>query len=145
MTVFTIGFTKTSAENFFNRLRDAGVKKLLDVRLNNTSQLAGFAKARDLRFFLRELAEISYRHDPMLAPTKEILDEYKKNGGDWERYTASFMKLMEQRGIEHRLTPSQLEGTCLLCSENTPEQCHRRLVLEYLNEKWDGALEIVHL
>lgn len=145
ITVYSIGFTKTTAETFFERLKTAGVKKLIDVRLNNTSQLAGFAKANDLDFFLRELAGIEYEHRPDLAPTQEILDAFKKKKGLWSDYVRSFDKLMMERQIETTVSLNELDGACLLCSEATPERCHRRLVLEYLSGHVDGELGIVHL
>ncbi|HEV3094546.1 MAG TPA: DUF488 domain-containing protein [Solirubrobacteraceae bacterium] len=117
MEIYTIGFTQTTAEHFFGRLKAAGVKRLLDVRLNNSSQLAGFAKARDLAYFVRELLGASYEHDPQLAPTQEILDEYKKRKGDWEVYQQAFMDLMSAREIERTHSPAQFEvPTALLCS-----------------------------
>ncbi len=143
--VFTIGFTQTTAERFFGRLERAGVRRVIDVRLNNSSQLAGFAKAKDLEFFLKKISGIDYRHEPKLAPTKAILDEYKKNKGEWDEYVASFEQLMEERATENAYTPADFEGACLLCSEATPKNCHRRLVVEYLNKKWEGALSIRHL
>tara|TARA_R110002073_G_scaffold245940_1_gene408695 strand:+ start:7443 stop:7883 length:441 start_codon:yes stop_codon:yes gene_type:complete len=141
---FTIGFTKKSAETFFTKLRESGVKRLLDVRLNNSSQLAGFAKRDDLRFFLKSLADIEYEHVPELAPTKDILDAYKKHGGDWQVYEAEFMELMARRNIEKQLEQEPFQSSCLLCSEHLPKLCHRRLVLEYLQEKW-GGIEVTHL
>ena len=144
MRVYTIGFTKTSAESFFARLQEAGVKRVLDVRLNNVSQLAGFAKKNDLRYFLKAICSIGYEHRPELAPTKEMLDAYKKNKGPWSEYEEQFLDLMERRRIEEIIERDVLDGGCLLCSEDTPHHCHRRLVVEYLQEKW-GGFEIVHL
>lgn len=141
---FTIGFTKKSAETFFTKLRESGVKRLLDVRLNNSSQLSGFAKRDDLRFFLKTIADIEYEHVPELAPTKDILDAYKKHGGDWEVYEAEFMELMAKRSIETQLSQDEFQSSCLLCSEHLPKLCHRRLVLEYLQEKW-GGISVSHL
>lgn len=143
--VATIGFTQTTAERFFSRLVDAQVKKVIDVRLHNTSQLAAFAKADDLSFFLKELANIQYIHEPELAPTDEMLKRYKKHRGSWIDYTRDFLDLMALRQIEERLTPTFFEGSCLLCSEAKPHHCHRRLVCEYLNEKWGGNLSVTHL
>jgi uncharacterized protein (DUF488 family) len=135
--IYTIGFTQTTAEHFFGRLKTAGVRRLLDVRLNNSSQLAAFAKAQDLPFFLRELVGATYEHDPRLAPTQELLDEYKKHKGDWSAYELSFLQLMAEREIEHALTPADFDlPTALLCSEATPDNCHRRLVCEYLAGRW---------
>ncbi len=141
-TVSTIGFTKTTAEGFFERLSNAGVKKVVDVRLHNTSQLAGFAKADDLAYFLKKIGGIQYVHQPLLAPTDPMLKAYKKEKGDWGEYEKRFLALMSERQIENRFKPEMLDGACLLCSEATPHHCHRRLVCEYLNERWDGALEV---
>jgi uncharacterized protein (DUF488 family) len=145
MEIYSIGFTQTTAEHFFSRLREAGVERLLDVRLNNSSQLAGFAKAKDLPYFLRELVGAKYQHEPLLAPTKELLDSYKKGGMQWAEYEADFLDLMRGREIEVVLSPDEFEvPTALLCSEATPEQCHRRLVCEYLADYWP-ALQAKHL
>ena len=143
MKLFTIGFTKTSAEKFFSRLQQAGAKKIIDVRLNNVSQLAGFAKKEDLAYFARSICGMGYQHIPTLAPTQEMLDAYKKNGGDWDEYAKHFVDLMAQRRIE-RISKDSLHEGCLLCSEDKPHHCHRRLVVEYLQDKW-GDVEIHHL
>jgi uncharacterized protein (DUF488 family) len=144
--IFTIGFTRTSAENFFNRLKSNRIERLLDVRLNNRSQLAGFAKRDDLAYFLRELVGARYEHAPFLAPTQEILDAYKKkNAMPWEEYEDRFLSLMRERSVERELSPGDFtQRTVLLCSEDTPEHCHRRLVVEYLAEKWEDV-QVVHL
>src|SRR5438445_8599836 len=97
MEIYTIGFTKTTAAEFFERLKRAGIQRLLDVRLNNVSQLAGFAKRDDLAYFLREICGADYRHEPLLAPTQELLDAYKKQKGDWEDYERDFLDLMAER------------------------------------------------
>ncbi len=145
MEIYTIGFTQTTAEHFFGRLKEAGVQRLLDVRLNNSSQLAGVAKARDLPFFLHELVGASYEHEPLLAPTQELLDEYKKRKGDWGSYERRFLDLMTERQIERALSPTEFElPTALLCSEATAENCHRRLVCEYLADRWSDVRP-VHL
>jgi len=144
-TVSTIGFTKSTAEHFFKRLANAGVKTVIDVRLHNTSQLAGFAKSDDLAFFLKGLSGIGYRHMPLLAPEDAMLANYKKNGGSWLAYENEFLALMAARRIEDKLTPDLLNGACLLCSEDKPHQCHRRLVCEYLNKKWGNVLAVKHL
>lgn len=141
----TIGFTQSSAERFFERLRAAGVKRVVDVRLHNSSQLAGFAKASDLAYLLKAVANIEYVHEPMLAPTDEMLRAYKKEGGDWGDYEAKFVELMRRRKIETTLAPDLFDGSCLLCSEATPHRCHRRLVCEYLNARWGGRLKVRHL
>jgi uncharacterized protein (DUF488 family) len=144
-SIATIGFTQTSAERFFDRLLSAGVKKVVDVRLHNTSQLAGFAKADDLAYFLNRIGGIAYVHEPLLAPTDAMFKVYKKDKGEWAAYETRFLDLMAERQIENRLKPELLDGACLLCSEAKPHHCHRRLVCEYLNDKWDGALTVQHL
>jgi len=142
--IFTIGFTKKSAEQFFTRLSNAGVKRVIDVRLNNVSQLAGFAKRDDLAYFLKAICDCDYRHEPLLAPTKEILDGYKKKQMDWEEYETRFVKLLEERHAHSLVTGEELKAACLLCSEPTPEKCHRRLVGEFFSRNFDD-LEIYHL
>lgn len=142
--LFTIGFTKKNAETFFTQLSNAGVTTLIDIRLNNVSQLAGFAKRDDLIFFLKELCNCDYKHMPDLAPTKEILDAYKKKEIGWDEYVKRFGKLITERKIENIIKAEELNNACLLCSEPTPEQCHRRLVAEYLNKKLED-IEIHHL
>lgn len=141
----TIGFTKSDAENFFERLLRANVKKVIDVRLHNTSQLSGFAKSDDLRYLLRKVGGIDYVHSPLLAPTDGMLKSYKKEKGDWTVYEDRFLNLMTERQIEKKIKPEMLNDACLLCSEATPHHCHRRLVCEYLNDKWHGALSVQHL
>lgn len=145
MEIFTIGFTKTTAEDFFGRLRSNRIERVLDVRLNNRSQLAGFAKRDDLAFFLRELIGASYEHAPLLAPTEEILQAYKRKGAmPWSEYEDRFLALMRERRIESKLDRASLEQrTVLLCSEDTPDRCHRRLVAEYLAECWEYRLHPV--
>jgi uncharacterized protein (DUF488 family) len=143
--VSTIGFTKTSAEGFFERLLRAGVKKVIDVRLHNTSQLSGFAKADDLAYLLRKIGGIQYVHEPLFAPTDPMLKAYKKDKGDWRSYEERFLGLMSERQVERRFKPEMFEGACLLCSEDKPHHCHRRLVCEYLNAKWTGVLTVDHL
>ncbi|EOK5763216.1 DUF488 domain-containing protein [Vibrio fluvialis] len=142
---FTIGFTQKKAETFFNLVKLNNVKIMIDVRLNNVSQLSGFAKRDDLRFFLEELCNTKYVHMPELAPTKELLNPYKKGDMSWERYEDGFLNLMANRNIEKYVTPSLLEHGCLLCSEHNPHLCHRRLVVEYLNKHSDFNLSVKHL
>jgi uncharacterized protein (DUF488 family) len=144
MRIYTIGFTKTSAECFFTRLKDAGVKKLIDVRLNNVSQLSGFAKKDDLAYFLQSICDVPYEHRPELAPTQDMLDAFKKDKGDWSDYERRFTELIARRRIEQTVPRDALDGACLLCSEDKPKHCHRRLVAEYLKSKWDDV-DIVHL
>jgi uncharacterized protein (DUF488 family) len=144
MKVFTIGFTKKPAREFFDKLRRPGLARLLDVRLNNISQLAGFTKRDDLFFFCQAILSIGYLHLPELAPTKPMLDEYKKNAGDWLDYETKFLTLMSERKVEDNIAKELIDGGCLLCSEPRPDNCHRRLVAEYLKSKW-GDVEIEHI
>ena len=144
MKFSTIGFTKKSAYRFFDLLRQSGTKRIVDVRLNNASQLAGFAKKDDLAYFLSEICGMEYVHLPALAPTKEILDDYKKRKGDWKTYEDRFITLMRERRIEETILKEIVADGCLLCSEDKPHHCHRRLVAEYLKQHW-GNVEIAHL
>ncbi|MFE3998948.1 DUF488 family protein [Nocardioides sp. YIM B13467] len=142
--IFTIGFTKKTARKFFGLLRESGATRLVDVRLNNVSQLAGFAKRDDLEFFLMELCGMGYTHLPTLAPTQAMLDDLKKRKGDWETYEDSFLGLMRARHIQAALDPTVLDNSVLLCSEEKPHHCHRRLVAEYLAGHWSDV-HITHL
>ena len=144
MRLFTIGFTQKTAEQFFDLIRSAGVRRIIDVRLKNNGQLAGYSKERDLKFFLREIGRIDYIHIPELAPTKDILDAYKKHKGDWTVYEQEFLELMEKRRIDESIARDVMDQGCLLCSEHKPHHCHRRLVAEYLETKW-GGIETDHL
>lgn len=145
MNIYTIGFTKKNAESFFGFLRKDNIKTLIDVRLNNVSQLAGFAKKDDLKFFLRELCSAEYVHAPELAPTKDILDAYKDGDLKWDAYEDKFLNLMAKRNIEKIVKRELLDQGCLLCSEHEPHMCHRRLVVEYLNRTSDLDLKVKHL
>lgn len=142
--LFTIGFTKKSAEAFFTRLQQAGVKRVVDVRLNNNSQLAGFSKRDDLAYFLRSIAGIEYVHVLELAPTQELLGRYRNEGRDWPAYERDFLELIANRKVEQSLPTELFDGGCLLCSEDQPHHCHRRLIAEYLRDRW-GTVEIEHL
>jgi uncharacterized protein (DUF488 family) len=144
MTVYTIGFTKKSAEQFFETLAHSGAKRLVDVRLNNVSQLAGFAKKQDLSYFLRKICGMEYVHLPSLAPTQDMLDEYKKRHGTWKDYEERFLALMRERRVEQEVARHVIADGCLLCSEDKPDHCHRRLVAEYLRDQW-GDLDVRHL
>jgi len=145
MEIYTIGFAKKSAETFFGALRKAGIKRLIDIRRNNTSQLAGFTKRDDLRFFLKEMCGADYVHEPLLAPTIEILNSYKKKKISWQEYEQRFLSLMAERKVEEKIDQSLFNGpTVLLCSEAKPDRCHRRLVLEYL-QRVGGNFQITHL
>jgi uncharacterized protein (DUF488 family) len=145
MEIYSIGFTQKRASQFFGTLKAHGIERLLDVRLNNTSQLAGFAKQADLEYFLSEICGAIYEHEPLLAPTQEMLDTYKKEKGDWEAYTEGYLSLIRSRKVESALSRESFEKkTVLLCSEPSAEHCHRRLALEYLQTHWEGVI-IRHL
>jgi len=144
MRLFTIGFTKKSAEEFFTILHSSGVSRIIDIRLNNTSQIAGFAKARDLEYFLRAIEKIDYVHLPDFAPTQEILDDFKKNKGSWIEFERRFVDLMVERRIAETATRLLRDCDCLLCSEHIPDHCHRRLVAEQFRKHSDNV-EIIHL
>lgn len=146
MKIFTIGFTEKKAERFFSLIKLSGTKRIVDVRLNNISQLSGFAKKDDLRYFLKELCDVDYVHIPDLAPTKEILSPYQKKEITWQQYEDKFLNLMAKRNIEKHLKPEIIDQGCLLCSEHQPHQCHRRLVTEYLQSHWANEdIETKHL
>jgi uncharacterized protein (DUF488 family) len=142
--IFTIGFTKKNAETFFTGLKKAGTKRIIDIRLNNVSQLSGFAKKDDLKYFLKELCNCDYIHLPQLAPTKELLDGYKKKKINWMEYEKQFIKILQSREAQSLLSVYDFDNSCLLCSEPTPEKCHRRLVAEFL-QKHSNNVEISHL
>ena len=144
MRLFTIGFTKKSAQTFFSKLKESGARRIVDVRLNNVSQLAGFAKKNDLQYFLRQICDMEYVHLSSLAPTQDMLDRYKKDKGEWRDYEKDFIDLMKRREIESSVPEHLISNACLLCSEEKPNQCHRRLVAEYLRSHW-GDVEIIHL
>lgn len=144
MKVYTIGFTKKSASEFFELLRESGAKRVVDVRLNNVSQLAGFAKKDDLEYFLRKICKMNYVHLPDLAPTKEMLDAYRNGHRDWQTYEREFLALMDDRRVAKKAIKRTIANACLLCSEDKPEYCHRRLVAEYLHRHW-GNVEVEHL
>ena len=144
--IYTIGFTQTSAEVFFGMVCRAGVRRVVDVRLQNISQLTGFSKRDDLAYFLRAICQIDYVHMPNLAPSKELFDAIKKHGLDWPGYERRFFEILRARQIEQTVSKDLIDGACLLCTEPTPEHCHRRLVAEYLREHWtDDVVEITHL
>ncbi len=144
MKLFTIGFTKSKAANFFGRLQNAGVRQVRDTRLNRVSQLAGFAKESDLRFFLGAIGNIAYSVEELLAPTDEILVAYRKKELGWAEYERRYLDLLDARKIEKRINFDSLDHHCLLCSEATPEHCHRRLAANYIAEA-RVDVEIVHL
>lgn len=144
VNIFTIGFARKSACEFFTKLKDAGVKRVIDVRLNNVSQLAGFTKKQDIEYFLKEIGKIEYIHKPEFAPTKSILDAYKKKEIDWCEYERQFRELITERQIENLVTPAQIDKACFLCTEAKPEKCHRRLVAEYFQKRL-GYVLVHHL
>lgn len=145
ITLYTIGFTKKSAEQFFNLLKDNSVKQLVDVRISNSSQLAGFAKGKDLEFFVKEICHIPYRHITDFAPSKELLDLWHKQEVTWEEYEKTYIQLLKERNVLRDYGAKSFDGSCFLCSEDIPEQCHRRLLAEYLQEHSKEKVTIVHL
>lgn len=134
MQIFTMGFTQKSAEVFFNLIREHKIEILVDIRLNNQSQLAGFTKGKDLSFLLNEICDCKYSHEEQFAPTKDILDGYKKGKLTWEQYESEYNKLIRKRNVVEIFKNKyhKYENILLLCSEPTPECCHRRLLAEYL-------------
>jgi uncharacterized protein (DUF488 family) len=145
LTIYTIGFTKKSAEKFFEALRSSGAKHLLDIRLSNNSQLAGFTKRNDLPYFLKHLVNMEYHEVPILAPEESILKEYRKTG-DWARYEQRYSELIRQRCAEQHIAPVLFEeGVVLLCSEAEATHCHRRLAAEYLVKTISTKMNIIHL
>jgi uncharacterized protein (DUF488 family) len=144
ITLYTIGFTKKSAEAFFSTLSNAHVTLIIDIRLNNVSQLSGFAKKDDLEFFLKKICQCNYLHEPLFAPTQDILEAYRNKDISWDEYKDRFRKLIQSRKIENTISKDSLSNSCLLCSEPTANKCHRRLVAEYLKEKLSD-IEIKHL
>lgn len=143
MQVYTMGFTKKTAEDFFGLIKNNGVEMLIDVRLNNQSQLAGFTKGRDLVFFLREICKCSYSHEIQFSPTKMILDNYRKQVISWSEYEEEYNKLIRRRRISDVFKGKyeNYERVLLLCSEPTPENCHRRLLAEYLEKELGCAIK----
>lgn len=142
--LYTIGFTGKSAETFFRLLQEPKVNKLVDTRLNNSSQLAGFAKGTDLQFFARTIGGMTYEHNLDFAPTKELLNQYRKKELSWNEYSSAYLNLLEDRKIARKINIEELHCGCLLCSEHTPERCHRRLLAEYL-QAVRNDVEIIHL
>jgi uncharacterized protein (DUF488 family) len=143
--VFTIGFTEKSAQDFFSLLKNSSVKQIFDVRLNNVSQLSGFAKKNDLKFFLKNLCDIEYVALPELAPESKMLKQYREKSISWVEYENRYLELLDSRNVEKIIQPIHLVDTCLLCSEHNPQFCHRRLALEYLNSRWPTAVNVQHL
>lgn len=145
MDIYSIGFTHKSASEFLGALKLNGIERMLDVRLSNTSQLAGFTKQADLQYFLRELCGATYEHEPLLAPSADLFRAYRKEHGSWEALANGYMKLLKARKVEDVLSKANFrKRAVLLCSEAAPEHCHRRLALEYLHRRW-GGFTICHL
>ena len=145
MDIYSIGFTHKSAREFFEILKANGIERLLDVRLSNTSQLAGFTKQADLEYFLKEICGAAYEHEPLLAPSEELFRAYRKEHGSWEALATGYLKLLKQRKVESALSKASFrKKTVLLCSEAAPDQCHRRLALEYLQKHWP-EIRVHHL
>lgn len=138
-------FHEENGSSFFELLKRNSIEQLIDVRLNNVSQLAGFSKRDDLRYFLKEICDAEYLHEPLFAPTQPMLDAYKKSNSGWDEYAQRFLELMASRHIESAISPLLFDRrSVLLCSELKAEHCHRKLVLDYLQSKWNG-IEVVHL
>lgn len=147
LKIYTIGFTKKNAEEFFELLSKNNVKKLLDIRLNNASQLSGFSKGNDLKYFLKVILKVTYIHDTRFAPTKELLDDYKKSKITWQDYEIKFNEIINERNLKDIIFKEykeKIDGICLLCSEDKATCCHRRLVAEFIKELIPD-IEIVHL
>jgi uncharacterized protein (DUF488 family) len=150
MIVHTIGFTKKSASRFFSLLNpfSTGIERVIDIRLHNKSNISGFAKQDHLSFFLRQICDVDYVHLPILAPSQDLYNDFikkKKNERiDWATYERRFNSLLVARQVERTIDQQIVDRSCLLCSEASPDKCHRRLVVEYLQDCWDD-FEIVHL
>ena len=142
--IFTIGYAGKNARQFFTTLKQAGIKKVIDVRLYNTSQLAGFTKKQDIEYFLQVIVGASYIHLPIMAPTKQLLNDYKKRLISWQQYETQFKSIISQRQIDKHIEPGDMDMTCFLCSEATADNCHRRLVAECLADNWQN-IAIHHL
>lgn len=146
MKIYSIGFTKKSAEVFFSIIEDNKIKKVIDIRLNNSSQLTGFSKGVDLKYFLKKILNVDYEHIPLLAPSKEILNKYKKEMIDWNSYEKLYFELIKSRNLSVLSEPELFDHTCFLCSEELPNKCHRRLIAEYIrDENPEKKVEIIHL
>lgn len=142
--LYTIGFTKKNAKEFFSLLSKSGVNEIVDTRVNNKSQLSGFAKAKDLEFFAQEIASIDYSHNIDFAPTKELLSKYRKKEISWEEYEVEYLNLLDMRKINKKVDIEKLHKNCLLCSEHDAQKCHRRLLAEYFKEV-NPSVKIIHL
>lgn len=144
MKLYTIGFTNKSARRFFELLQKNSVNRIIDTRINNVSQLSGFAKAKDLEFFAKAIGNMGYIHEIDFAPTKELLEKYRKKQISWDTYSKEYLDLIRYRRLENKVGAVELDHACLLCSEDLPEKCHRRLLAEYFKEKYP-EIEVIHL
>jgi len=142
--VFTMGYVGKNAREFFDILKQTGIKKVADVRLYNTSQLGGFTKKQDLEYFLQTIVGAEYIHMPVMAPTKQLLNDYKKGRLSWPQYENQFNSFIAERQIEKHVMLQDMDMMCFLCSEAKADNCHRRLVAEYLAEHWK-SISINHL
>jgi uncharacterized protein (DUF488 family) len=142
--VFTIGFTGKSAEQFFDLLINAGVKKIIDTRIHNVSQLAGYAKGKDLKYFAREIGKMEYEHRVDYAPTKALLKRYRSKLITWSEYEVEYTRLLDERNILSSTDFKSLHNACFLCSEHMPDQCHRKILAEYLRNH-NRKIKIIHL
>jgi uncharacterized protein (DUF488 family) len=146
MEIYTAGFAEWSAEQFFGSLNEHKITRLIDVRLKPSSQLAGFAKQRDIKFFLKNICNADYVHELLLAPTAEILDAYRQKKISWLEYEDEYLSLLRNRQIESKIDPDLFSGRpILLCSEHHPDKCHRRVAVEYLRNSWGFIEDIVHI
>lgn len=144
MKIYTIGFTGKTAEEFFSLVDTGNIRKLIDIRINRSSQMSGFAKERDLSFFLEKLNGIEYVVNEELAPTKSLLSEYRNRQIDWSTYSLNYMDLLRKRSILSKFNQSYFDDSLLLCSEKEPLACHRVLLSDYLKSNFNDV-EIVHL
>jgi uncharacterized protein (DUF488 family) len=142
--LYTMGYTQKPAKKFFNLIDKYEIKRIIDIRLHNNTQLAGFTKQNNLKYFLKRLSDCDYCHIPLMAPSKDIFDDSKKNGLEWKEYASRFNKLINQRKIEQLINEDDIDGACLLCCEPEATNCHRSLVAEYL-QKYFGDIQIIHI
>lgn len=143
--IFTIGFTHKTAEHFFTLLKENKVKRVIDVRAHNTSQLAGFAKNPDLGYLLKEILQVEYVEIPELTPDPNMVKAYRAGEIDWEQYAQTYQERLDEFRVESIVDPALLEHGCLLCSEHEPHTCHRKVAAEYLTHKLRKNMKIQHL
>ena len=144
INLFTIGFTKKSAEEFFNLLISNRVERIVDIRINNSSQLSRFAKAEDLQYFAKAIGNIDYLYRTDFAPTIDLMKKIRKNEMSWEEYEVEYLNFLDMRKIAKKVNVEEFNNNCFLCSEHTPEKCHRRLLVEYF-QKLNNDVKIIHL